>query len=104
MRPIKNSKTYTPLLEPGVEPIITRLKPCNCGCKGQDPWHKPTIRRKVREVEPVAVPDDPRGWATVAKGKVKMPWGFEEVIAEVLVYRDGRLGVLADWRLRDYRR
>jgi len=104
MRPIKNMETWTPLLEPGVEPILTRLSPCRCGCQGQDSWHKPTLKRKVREVEPVAIPDDaPKGYITVAKGKVKMPWGAEEVIAQVAKYEDGRLGIFADWRLRNYR-
>jgi hypothetical protein len=30
--------------------ITYRFKPCNCGCKGSDPWHKTTYRRVVRNV------------------------------------------------------
>lgn len=29
------------------EMILNRFKPCSCGCKGQDPWHKASYRRQV---------------------------------------------------------
>ena len=35
------------------EQVIARLKPCNCGCHGQDPWHKSEYRRVVSNVEQV---------------------------------------------------
>lgn len=30
------------------EDITTRLTSCRCGCKGQDPWHKASYKRVVR--------------------------------------------------------
>tara|TARA_R110000868_G_scaffold227910_2_gene480867 strand:+ start:376 stop:639 length:264 start_codon:yes stop_codon:yes gene_type:complete len=30
------------------ELILARFKPCGCGCKGADSWHKPSFRRVVQ--------------------------------------------------------
>jgi hypothetical protein len=27
--------------------IIYRLRPCTCGCKGQDPWHRSEYIRRI---------------------------------------------------------
>lgn len=59
------------------EQIIARLKPCNCGCHGSDPWHKPTYRRVVRDIEQVS--------EYRQRGTVSLPQSNQPVT----VYRDG---------------
>ena len=29
--------------------IINKTSPCNCGCQGQDPWHRRTYQRTVMQ-------------------------------------------------------
>ena len=59
------------------EQIIARLSPCNCGCQGQDPWHKSTYRRVVRNVEQVS--------EFRQRGEVRLPQSSKPVV----VYREG---------------
>lgn len=103
---IKNLTTFTPLATPGVERILCRLSACRCGCNGRDSWHKPFIKRKVRNVRlaDVSLADAPSGEVVVAYGEAKLPWGVEPVQATVYKFSDGRLGRLADWSLVDLRR
>jgi len=72
---------------------IRRDKPCNCGCKGTDPWHRRTFDRVVRNVETIGGVDL-RGGHTrlvdVLRGVVKMPWGEQVVYGEICVHHDGR--------------
>ena len=93
---------FVPLSESAVVPITTRYKPCGCGCKGADSWHKPTISRKVRNLKVERAPvhlDSIQ--ARVATGEAQMPWGMEPVQALVSVFPDGRTGRYADWILVD---
>jgi len=80
--------------------ITTRIKPCGCGCKGADSWHKPTIRRVIRNQE--AVGDGASDWTgnrrVIRRGVAKMPWGPEPVVAWAWVFEDGSLGS-PDWWL-----
>ncbi len=48
------------------EKISLRSKPCRCGCKGQDSWHKKSIRRIVEKTSDTT-------------GIIKTPWGKIEV-------------------------
>jgi hypothetical protein len=34
------------------EKVIYRLKPCTCGCKGQDPWHRMEYLRVIKLESP----------------------------------------------------
>ena len=43
-----------------------RRKPCNCGCKGADSWHKQWFKRVVKTQDGLT-------------GTIKTPWGIEEV-------------------------
>jgi len=43
-----------------------RTKPCNCGCKGADSWHKQWFKRIVQTTDGKT-------------GTIKTPWGTEEV-------------------------
>lgn len=31
--------------------IYNRFRPCNCGCKGTDPWHRSTYDRKLKMID-----------------------------------------------------
>lgn len=90
------------LSAPGVQPILTRLNPCRCGCKGADSWHKPTINRAIRDAA-VVTPVLTRysGWL-VATGMAKMPWGMEPVEAHAMD-SDGKPGRYALWSLAELR-
>lgn len=73
---------------------IRRDRPCGCGCKGTDPWHRRTFDRVVRNVE-VVVGADLRGtgsirFVDVLRGTAKMPWGEQVVFGEIVVMEDGR--------------
>ncbi|MFA5376305.1 MAG: hypothetical protein WC455_11225 [Dehalococcoidia bacterium] len=46
--------------------VINKMVPCNCGCHGQDPWHKSNYRRLVNQTS------DTEGW-------VKMPYSTKPV-------------------------
>ena len=84
---------------PGVQPILTRLAPCRCGCGGSDSWHKPTIKRAIRDAEVVTpvLAGIHLGWL-VATGTAKMPWGMEPVEAHASD-NNGKPGRYALWSL-----
>lgn len=46
--------------------IINKLTACNCGCQGQDPWHKATYLRSVNQTTPT-------------EGTVRMPYSSQPV-------------------------
>lgn len=49
------------------ELIINKLKPCNCGCQGSDPWHKATYRRTVTKIDALT-------------GHVQLPFSTKPVV------------------------
>ena len=80
----------------GIVNIMTRTKPCGCGCHGADSWHRPTIARKVRSIRVHAAPVRLNEYTwEIARATVKMPWGSEEVRA-ILMYE---AGMYATWEL-----
>lgn len=36
--------------------ITYRVNPCNCGCKGGDPWHAATFYRVIRSIRRLDTP------------------------------------------------
>lgn len=81
--------------------IQCRAKACNCGCQGQDSWHKPNITRVVRDVvakdHEVNQEHDVKQ-VVIATGTAKMPWGEEPV--ECVSYTwDGIVSKRPEWRL-----
>ena len=88
----------------GPQRILTRLKPCHCGCKGEDSWHKPTIKRVIRDFARVVPTNpEPHTFVNVAHGFARMPWGLEAVVGNSIVYADGSLARGINWRLAELR-
>lgn len=80
--------------------VTNRLAPCNCGCKGSDPWHQRSYTRVVSNIEQVAF--EPNAGYAVANivtqsGTVKMPWGDASVVF-VCPSFDGKM-FTGDWRI-----
>lgn len=81
--------------------ITNRIKPCNCGCKGTDPWHARRFTRvlkNVREIEPTEMLTTVslETYTVVALAEAKLPWGVAQV--GKVVWKGCNLG----WRiLRD---
>lgn len=46
--------------------VINRFKPCTCGCKGTDPWHRSEYSRVITLIEP-------------DRGTVKLPMSSQPV-------------------------
>ena len=46
-------------------------KPCNCGCKGTDSWHKTWFKRVVKTTDGKT-------------GTIKTPWGEQEVVMHTI--------------------
>lgn len=72
---------------------IRRDKPCGCGCKGTDPWHRRTFKRIVRDIEVIDGVDF-RGngsvrFVDVVRGTVQMPWGKQEVSGQIIIMPNG---------------
>ena len=86
----------------GPQRITTRYTACGCGCKGADSWHKPTIKRCIREFRTVAPEQTSNYLVKVAEGIARMPWGMEPVIGEV-VRRDSGLSRHIYWTLAQTR-
>jgi len=72
---------------------ITRRRSCRCGCKGQDSWHRKTVRRVVSNI----VRDDSameraeaagRRFAEAFTGTIKMPYGEQEVVGTAVFFGD----------------
>lgn len=62
--------------------ISNRIKPCNCGCQGRDPWHARSFTRIITitsEAEEVEYSRDGCTWLVVARGTARFPWGVETV-------------------------
>lgn len=63
--------------------ITKRMKPCNCGCKGRDPWHKESYRRVLRNKLPSAG-DVRTAWEDQtpiqAEAVASFPWGETRVV------------------------
>jgi hypothetical protein len=89
-----------------IETITARKNPCNCGCKGQDAWHKPSFKRAVSNfvtIEAIANETDIPQMVVVATGVARFPWGYEPVVAEVMSF-DGQLfSYRPEWRLAELR-
>jgi hypothetical protein len=66
--------------------VIKRLNPCNCGCRGRDPWHKAVYTRTVRNIRrtkgqaltTAMGPNNPVEFDLV--GTARFPWGTEMVV------------------------
>jgi len=89
-----------------IQTIIARKKSCNCGCKCQDSWHKPSFKRAVSDVvaiDAIANVGFMPTMVAVAHGVAQFPWGREEVVGEVMSF-DGKLfNYKIEWRLVDLR-
>jgi hypothetical protein len=75
------------LIQTKAQKILTRVRPCSCGCKGRDSWHKRSLRRTVHNVEYYPSPRVIGGLAeyervALARGHIDCPWGGEEVLWE----------------------
>lgn len=55
--------------------ITLRYEPCNCGCKGTDPWHARTVKRVVRDSQDANFGGGQHG----ERGCIRMPWGTQPV-------------------------
>ena len=85
--------------------VQMRDMPCNCGCKGSDPWHARNLKRKIRNIQPIdpsvtdshTLGDRVYTEAVIALGEIKTPWGFEPVRL-IASYRSGSSLVWGDWQ------
>lgn len=66
------------------ELIINRIKPCNCGCGGSDPWHQSTYHRIVTR------------WSDT-EGTVKMPYSTKPVRVTREAFTVGDRVVYGGW-------
>ena len=67
--------------------IYKRLTPCNCGCQGQDPWHRRYFKRVLKNVREIA----PQNCNTtlgvievVMEAEASLPWGTTRVVGELI--------------------
>jgi len=66
-----------------IEMIINKTETCNCGCGGNDPWHRLTYRRVVTK-------------SSETEGTVRMPYSSKPVRVTRKKYRNGEFGM---WRV-----
>jgi hypothetical protein len=60
--------------------LVIRARPCNCGCQGQDPWHRASYRRVVTLLP-----------GSDTEGTVQHPGGITRVSRKIHgTLRDGR--------------
>lgn len=73
--------------------IVRRVDPCNCGCCGNDPWHKGHYRRvlsDVREVKGSARSyGESFGLLFDRLALASAPWSDEPVVVARWVPREG---------------
>jgi|TARA_Y100000289_G_scaffold62881_1_gene72668 hypothetical protein len=96
--------TQDEAMAPGKKRVVARLSSCGCGCKGQDPHHRPTYRRVVRGL---VIHADPRpyrgGYVEIGRGVVAIPGrGKQNALALAYNFENGQFGGL-HWHLDDMR-
>ena len=80
--------------------------PCQCGCKGRDPWHRQWFKRLVKDVQILDKPElerkaDRVTFYTVATATIRCPWGPQAVQLTAYVRADGTSSILGTWKARD---
>ena len=62
--------------------ILYRLEPCTCGCGGEDPWHRTSYDRRIRNIENIDGRARVRGLGEVrfvSHGLAKLPFSSKPV-------------------------
>lgn len=79
--------------------ILMRVRPCNCGCKGTDPWHRSKFKRKIYDIKthesPVQISDS--DFFELKTGTARFPWGVEQVVFLGVKSTDGARMVELGW-------